>query len=131
MSPAQVNCDPPRKIKFEFHFLNFRSLISFERPCARLRLVMQRYKLDQLVFPNTLIYVWQPDTISTLTATNMISGSCWQWVVNIHRSLPAALSSHTHKRDFSHIFCNFQTFLEAFFHKRSILTNLVNFWDKP
>ncbi len=80
---------------------------------------MQCYKRDQPVFPNTLIYLWQPDAISTLTATN------------IHRPLPAAPASHTHEHDFSHIFSNFQTLLAPFFHKRYILTNLATFLDKP
>ncbi len=107
--------DPPRKIKFEFHFSNFRAFWPHLDDLCKLH-HSHAHVVDSscnaTVFPNTLIYLWKHDTISTLTATN------------IHRPLPAAPASHTHKRDFSHIFSNFQTLLAAFFHKRYILTNL-------
>ncbi len=50
---------------------------------------------------------------------------------NIHRPLPSAPTSHTHVREFSTIFCNFQTLLAAFFHRIYKLTNLATFLDKP
>ncbi len=50
---------------------------------------------------------------------------------NIHRPLPSAPASHTHERELSTIFCNFQTLLAAFFHRIYKLTNLATFLDKP
>ncbi len=47
---------------------------------------------------------------------------------NIHHLLPSAPASLTHERDFSTIFCNFQTLLAAFFHRIYKLTNLETFW---
>ncbi len=48
---------------------------------------------------------------------------------NIHRPLPSAPASHTHKRDFSTIYSNFQTLLATgVLHRTYKLTNLATFF---
>ncbi len=61
--------------------------------------MLMHYMLDNYCsVSHMLIYLWRPAT-------------------HTHRPLPSGPASHTHERDFSTIFSNFQTLLVAFFMK--------------
>ncbi len=49
---------------------------------------------------------------------------------NIHHPLPSAPASHTQERDFSTIFSNFQTLLEAFFPQQVHTDKPSDFFEK-
>ncbi len=80
---------------------------------------------------DTAVCVTKRDSSETEAVELVERDDTEELIHNIHRPLPSAPASHTHKHDFSTIFGNFQTLLAAFFHRIYKLTNLATFLDKP